>query len=66
MSGGDTATMSYEMESKHVPPNCHEWQRGRYTRTESWEEHDGVWYLRHTEDVLLEVLPSREFESVLP
>jgi hypothetical protein len=59
------AAVTYEIEIKHLEDK-RETERRRTSRLEQWERRDGVWYLRESEDSVLEVLEPRPRGFLLP
>jgi hypothetical protein len=62
---GTSAIVAHEFEMKLLRDNV-ELERRRLLRSETWEKADGVWYLRETEEQVLEVLEPRPVGFLLP
>ena len=62
---GTSAIVTHEFELKLLREGL-ELERRRISRRETWEKKDGVWYLRGTEEQVLEVLPPRPVDFLLP
>ena len=62
---GTSAIVTHEFEMKLIREDL-ELERRRVLRSETWEKADGVWYLRGTEEQVLEVLEPRPVEFLLP
>jgi len=62
---GTSAIVTHEFEMKLLREGL-ELQRRRISRSETWEKMDGVWYLRRTQEQLLEVLEPRPVDFLVP
>jgi hypothetical protein len=62
---GTSAIVKHEFEMKLIREDL-ELERRRVLRSETWERADGVWYLRRTEEELLEILEQRPVDFLFP
>jgi hypothetical protein len=64
-ASGSSATVEQEFELKLLRDGV-EYERRRVLRSETWEKQDRVWYLRRTEERVLEVLEPRPLDFIEP
>ena len=62
---GTSAIVTHEFEMKLLREGL-ELERRRVLRSETWEKADGVWYLRRSEEQVLEVLEPRPVDFLTP